>query len=367
MTGVLFRPGVRPKDGIVPGTLCLTQQRALLVSTNRMRSHILVVVASMPDARRRLLLAALTLAPLAVAGQTAAPRRIGWLGSELTPFVDSVKDALRNRGYVEGRDIVFILRGTEGDAARADAAARDLVAQHPDVIVAGATPNTLAARNATSTIPILMYAVADPVAAGFVQSIARPGGNITGVTNFGPELAEKTFELLHLVVPRATKIAVLVPEGPSTVAMATRIVAAATRSGVTVTSLPVATMADVERAFATMSAQGIEGLIVVSNTFAIANRVRIAELAAAARIPALYGYAPQVEAGGLMSYGADPRNLHVVLAAYIDKLLKGTRPADLPVQQPAEFELAINLRAARALGITFPPQILARAEKRIDH
>jgi len=267
---------------------------------------------------------------------------------------------------VEGRDVVFILRSTDGDAARADAAARDLVAQRSEIIVAGATPNTLAAQRATSTVPILMYAVADPIAAGFVQSIAHPGGNITGVTNFGPELSDKTVELLHLVVPSAKNIAVLVPEGPATAAMTTRIGAAATRLGLTVISFPVGSVADVERAFATMQAKRVGGLIVISNTFAIANRARIAELAATARIPAIYGYTPQVEAGGLMSYGADPRNLDVVLAEYLVKLLKGARPADLPVQQPSQFELAINLKAANALGIKFPPQILARADKRVE-
>ena len=319
-----------------------------------------------PCSSRRRFVTALALTPFAVAGQATIPRRIAWLGSETAVFVDSVKRALRDRGYVEGRDVVYILRATDGNASRADASARELVAQHPDFIVAGATPNTLAAKRATATIPILMYAVADPVGNGFIDSIARPGGNITGVTNFGPELADKTVELLRLVVPSADKIAVLVPDGPATAAVAARIGAAATRSGATVTTLRVTTMADVERAFAAMSAERVGALVVVSSTFAIANRERIAALAAAARIPAIYGYTPQVEAGGLMSYGADPRNLDVVLAAYIDKLLRGARPADLPVQQPAEFELAINLKAARALGIAFPAQILARADKRIE-
>ena len=334
--------------------------------TTREARSLLGASANVPRSGRRVLLAALALAPLGLTAHAAVPRRIGWLGADTGSFIDSVKGALRERGYVDGRDIVFIIRATDGDAAHADAAARDLVSQHPDVIVAGATPNTLAAKRATSTIPIVMYAVADPIAAGFVESIPRPGGNITGVTNFGPELAEKTVELLHLVAPSAVKIAVLVPEGPATGAVATKIVAAATRLGATVTTLPVATMTDVERAFATMSAERSGGLVVVSNTFAIANRTRIAELAAAARIPAIYGYTPQVEAGGLMSYGADPRNLNVVLAGYIDKLLKGAKPADLPVQQPTEFELSINLRTARALSITFPPQILARADKRYE-
>jgi putative ABC transport system substrate-binding protein len=318
------------------------------------------------SASRRLLLAALTLTTLVVYGQAKAPRRIGWLGSETGTFIDSVKTALRERGYVEGRDIVFITRLTDGNAAHAEESAREIVALRPDLIIAGATPNTLAAKRATSTVPILMYAVADPVGAGFVNSLARPGGNITGVTNFGPELADKTVELLRLVAPNASKLAVLIPEGPATAGVAARIAAAATRLGATVTKFPVATMTDVERAFAEMSAQHIGGLVVVSNTFALANRVRIAELAAAASVPAIYGYTPQVEAGGLLSYGADPRNLNVVLAEYIDKILKGVRPADLPVQQPAEFELAINLKAARALGITFPPQILARADRRVE-
>ena len=319
-----------------------------------------------PHRLRRLICVVLAMAPLASRAQGKAPRRIGWLSSENASFIDAVKGALRDLGYVEGRDYVLIVRSGRGDPASTDAAAREIVAQRPDLILAGATPNTLAAKRATGTIPILMYAVGDPVAAGFVESFARPGGNVTGVTNMGPELADKLVELLRLVVPRASRIAVLVPDGPVTPAVGAKVGDAIARAGVAATSFPVADMSDVERAFATMSSSRIEGLVVVSNTFAITNRERIAQLAALHRIPAIYGYAPQVEAGGLMSYGPDARNLHIVLAGYIDKLLKGATPADLPVQQPADFELAINTKTARALGIVFPPEILARADKRIE-
>lgn len=318
--------------------------------------------------RRRALtaLAIGALAPAASLAQGTFPRRIAWFSAESPEFIDAVKGALRDLGHVEGRGYVLVMTRATGDKAADEASAREIVAGKPDIVVAGGTPNTLAVQHATSSIPILTYAVADPVGAGFVRSIARPGGNITGVTNFGPELAEKQLEILRLVAPRATRIAVVVPEGPTTQMYYTRIAEAAARSGIKVSAVRVATMDDVERAFAAMRADRTDGVIVVSNTFAIANRARIAEIANAARIPAMYGYRPQVEAGGLMSYGADPRNLHVVLAGYIDRILKGGKPAEIPVQMPADFELAINMGTAKALGIAFPREVLARADTRIE-
>ena len=333
-------------------------------ASERTRHH--AVPVSRPQRRRFVSLALLALAPAVSLAQANPPRRIAWFGNETGELIDAVKGALHRLGYVEGRDYVLTTRGVRGDKATDEASARDLVATKPDVILAGATPNTLAVQHATSTIPIVTYAVADPVGAGFVRSIQRPGANITGVTNFGPELAEKQLELLRLVASRATRIAVIVPEGPVTGMFYSRLAEAASRTGVTASAIHVASMSDVERAFASMRADRVDALIVVSNTFAMTHRARIAELANAARIPAMYGYRPQVEAGGLMSYGADPRNLHVILAGYIDKILKGANPAELPVQMPADFELAINMVTARALGITFPREILARADTRIE-
>lgn len=319
-----------------------------------------------PRRRSFVALGLLALVPSAALAQASQLRRIVWVGNEYKEFVDAVKRALRDLGQVDGRDYVLTMRTSDSSEAVFAATMRDIVEAKPDLIVTGGTPNTLAAQHATSSIPILTYAVADPVGAGFVRSIARPGGNITGVTNFGPELAEKQLELLRLVVPHATRVAVVVPEGPTTQMNYARIAEAAARSGVKVSAVRVATMDDVERAFAAMRTDRTDGVIVVSNTFAITHRARIAELANAARIPAMYGYRPQVEAGGLMSYGADPRNLHVVLAGYVDKILKGGKPADIPVQMPSDFELAINMRTAKALGIAFPREVLVRADTRVE-
>ncbi|MFO1305896.1 MAG: ABC transporter substrate-binding protein [Burkholderiales bacterium] len=318
---------------------------------------------------RRRALAALALAILvlpAAPAASAAPRRIVWFGNEAPGFVDALRGTLRSLGFTEGRDYVLDVVNVRGDKAADEAAARAVVASRPDLVIAGGTPNTLAVQAATSSIPIVTYAVADPVGAGLVRSITRPGGNITGVTNFGPELAQKQLELLRLVVPRATRIAVVIPDGPTTQLYYERIAEVAAQSGVKLTAVHVATMQDVERAFASMKSDRIDGAVFVSNTFAIANRARIAGIANAANIPVIYGYRSQVEAGGLMSYGADPRNLHVVLAGYVDRILRGGKPADMPVQMPADFDLAINVRTAKSLGIAFPREVLARADSRIE-
>ena len=219
---------------------------------------------------------------------------------------------------------------------------------------------------ATRTVPIVMLGVADPVGSGFVASLARPGGNVTGVANLGLEMAAKPLELLHAVVPKATRIAVLYTANPMHPAVVNAIAKAGTSLGLMVLPTKATSTADIERAFASMAKERAQGLVVIADSLTISNRKRIAEIAAEAKLPAIYNYAIQVEAGGLMSYGPNARNLHKVVANYIDKILKGAKPADLPVEQPSEFELVVNLKTARMLGIAFPKEILLRADQKVE-
>jgi ABC-type uncharacterized transport system substrate-binding protein len=296
--------------------------------------------------------------------------RVGWLGtgslSTNQDFIDEVKNALRDLGYNDGKNIVFDFRFAEGKPERLAGLAVELVALNPDVIVSGATPGTRATKQASSTIPIIMIGVSDPAGGGFVESLAHPGGNITGVANLGLDMAAKPLELLHTVVPTATRIAVLVPDNPAIPAIVKEIQEAARGLRLNVRPITVTSVAEIESAFATMMKEKTEALVVIADNVTMANRKRIAELAAETKLPAVYQYLAQVEAGGLFSYGPNPRDLNKTVASYIDKILKGAKPGDLPVQQPTEFELAINMKTAKALGITFPPEILLRADKVIQ-
>ena len=310
-------------------------------------------------------------APLAsFAQQLVKVHRVAWLQTgplgSAQEFIDDTKKALRDLGYIEGKTIVFEFRSAEGKPERLPGASAELVALKPDVIVAGATPGTRAAQQATATIPIVMIGVADPVGARFVASLARPGGNITGVANLGLDMAAKPLEMLHSVVPKATRIAVLAPDNPAIPALVNSIVEAAKSLGLTVLPTTVTSLEEIEKEFASMAKQKAQALVVISDRITFVHRKRIADLAAETKLPAIYQYAEQVEAGGLLSYGPNPRNLHRIVAGYIDKILKGAKPADLPVQQPTEFELAINKKTAKALGITFPPEILLRANTVIE-
>jgi putative ABC transport system substrate-binding protein len=324
--------------------------------------------------RRTLLIAfavCLTAAPLAsFAQQPVKVYRVGWLEtgapSADREFIDAVKKSLHNLGYSEGRNIAFDFRYADGRPERLAGSAAELAALKPDVIISGATPGTRAAKQATATIPIVMIGISDPVGAGFVASLARPGGNITGVANMGLDMAAKPLELLHTLVPRALRIAVLVPDNPAIPAILKEILAAAKGLGVTILPATVRSPAEIQSAFAAIAEQKAEALIVIADSVTIVNRQRIAELAAEAKLPAIYQYSAQVEAGGLFSYGPNPHDLENVVASYIDKILKGAKPGELPVQQPTEFEMVINMKTAKALGITFPPEILLRADKVIQ-
>jgi len=323
------------------------------------------------NARRQFLIAAgawvLAASPAPFAQKPGRVYRVGWLSAGTAAgdqeFIEALKKVLSDLGYADGTSIVFDLRSAEGRPERTAALAAELVALKPDLIITGATPGTRAAKQATTTIPLLMIGVSDPVGAGFVASLAHPGGNITGVANMGLDMAAKPLELLHAVVPTATRIAVLRSDNPAITAIIGKIQEAAKGLGLTVTPITVKTVDEIESAFSSMTKGKAEALIVIADSVTMVNRVRIAELAAEAKLPAIYQYLAQVEAGGLFSYGPNPHDLDKVVAGYIDKILKGAKPGDLPVQQPTEFELAINMKAAKALGIKFPPEILLRADK----
>jgi len=326
--------------------------------------------------RRKVLIAfglAALATPLALfAQQPVKVYRIGWLVGGPSSvdrdfsFLADMKKSLSDLGYNEGKNIAFDLRFSEGKSERLADLAVELVALKPDVIISGATPGTRAVQQVTTTIPIVMVGVSDPVGAGFVATLAHPGGNITGVANLGLDTAAKPLELLHTVVPKASRVALLVPDNPAIPAIVNAIREAAQGLRITVLPKTVRASDEIESAFASMVKEKAEALVVVADTVTMVNRQRIAELAAANRLPAIYQYSVQVEAGGLLSYGPNPRDLEKILASYIDKIFKGAKPGDLPVQQPTEFELAINMGTAKALGITFPPEILLRADRVIQ-
>jgi len=236
-----------------------------------------------------------------------------------------------------------------------------------DVLVVGGSPATRAAQQATKTIPIVMAGVGDPVASGFVKSLAQPGGNITGTTNFSIQIAVKRLDLLMAAVPKLTRVAVLLnADNPTRDANFNSVLSAAKRKGVQALRVEVRTPQDIERAFAAMKQQRANGMVVQIDQFLTTQRDQITKFAAQARLPAVYGQAEFVDAGGLMSYGDNPVQSYRRAAYYVDKILKGAKPAALPIQQPTVFELVFNKKAAGALGIKMPDEILLRADRVIE-
>ena len=297
--------------------------------------------------------------------------RVGLLLQASPPWSEpggGLRMPLRDLGYIAGRNIVFLTRGAEGKNERFPGLAVELVALKPNVIVADTTPAVIAAMRATATIPIVMANVSDPVGSGLVASLARPGGNVTGVTDFGTELAVKEMDLLHTAFPAVTRVAVLMSDNPVHPSELNTVQEAAKRIGLTILPTMSRSIEVADEAFASMAKDKAGALIWLGGApFSTeAQRDKLIDLAAKARLPALYPSRSFVEAGGLLSYGPDPVDKRRQTAAYVDKILKGTKPADLPVQQPIEFELVINLKTAKALGLTIPPSVLLRADKLIE-
>jgi putative ABC transport system substrate-binding protein len=329
--------------------------------------------------RRRFLLTSLAGAlgaPLAAEAQQASGTpRIGYMSFNLTAGDPRSRQAffqgLRDLGYVEGKNLVIEYRDAEGKPDRFPRLAAELAALKVSVILAaGGTLGAMAAKQATSTIPIVFGAVGDPVSEGLVTSLARPGGNVTGLAVNSPELASKSLELLKQAVPGLTQVALLLkPDAMPPAARNERLKiwdAAAQALGMRLQVVEARGPEEFDRAFSDM-ARARPGAVTVVSTPAFDNEPRrLVELAARHRLPAVYTFKVYVDAGGLMSYGPDISDLYRRAATYVDKILKGARPGDLPVEQPTKFELVINMKTAKALGLTIPPSLLARADQVID-
>jgi putative tryptophan/tyrosine transport system substrate-binding protein len=290
------------------------------------------------------------------------PSRSDHAGSQA--LIDAFRQGLRELGYVEGQNIRLEIRWADGNRDRLPQLAGELVRLKVDVIVSGGSTATDAAKRASSTIPIVMTQVADPERDGFVASLARPGANITGLTHMNTELAGKRLELLKESVPKASRVAVLWnPANPSQAFNFKELETAAKALAVTVQSLQVRTPGDFDRAFDAAVKGRIGGIFVSSDGMINSHRKDVVNRVTKNRLPAMYTEPEWVDAGGLMVYGPSNADLYRRAATYVDKILKGVKPADLPVERPIKFELIINLKAAKQIGLTIPPNVLVRADK----
>ncbi len=278
---------------------------------------------------------------------------------------EAFRQGLRELGYVEGKNIVIEWRSAEGKLDRLPALAAELVRLKVDVIVAGGPPATRAAKEATATIPIVMAQDTDPVASGFVASLARPGGNITGLSTLGPEIGGKRLELLKEIVPKLSRVAVFGTSTRLGNAQAFReIELAAGALKVKLQYLDILDPKDIETAFrAAGKGRADAVLMLAAGSLVTSHRKEIVELAVKSRLPVIYPNSQWVDAGGLMTYGASLTDMERRAATYVDKILKGAKPAELPVEQPTKFEFIINLKAAKRIGLTIPSNVLARANK----
>ena len=314
------------------------------------------------------ILASVLLFALCVSAQAQQPKkvpRVGFLSSSVFPGrIEVFRQGLRDLGYVEGKNIVIEWRNADGNHDRERSLATELVRLKVDVIVTGGSTATRAAKEATLTIPIVMTQDSDPVGNGFVASLARPGGNITGLANFAPELSGKRLELLKEVVPKLSRVAVfgnaMVP-GNAQMLKETELAAGA--FGVKLQYLELQISKDLDTAFQAANKSRADAiLLLVRGPVPLPYR-EIAELAVKTRLPTIYSGREYVEAGGLMSYGVNLDDLDRRAAVYVDKILKGAKPGDLPVEQPTKFEFIVNLKAAKQIGLTIPPNVLARADR----
>jgi len=325
---------------------------------------------------RRLIGLALTLAlgvlgapPLAGAQPPPRAARIGVLvGGSPSNAVEGLREGLHALGWVEGQNLLVEYRYAEGNYERFDRFMAELVRANVDVIVATINPAIIAARKATSTIPIVTVFAMEPVQMGYVASLARPGGNVTGTTLVvGDELFGKQLELLKEIVPRVSRVAVLSHAAhPRHPAMLRAIQAPARALGVRVLPVTVRGPDDLANAFATIRRERAGALLVLIDAMFVEQRTRLADLAIRSRLPSMYGVTGHVEAGGLAAYAASLRDLYRRVAGYVDKILKGARPGDLPMEQPTKFQFTVNLKTARALGLTVPPGVLARADEVLE-
>jgi len=314
---------------------------------------------------------ALTFAMCGVVVEAQQPQkipRIGYLGANFPTTnparIEAVRQGLRELGYVEGKNVVIEWRFAEGKLDRLSELAAELVRLKVDVIVSAGPPPTRSAKQATVTIPIVMAFDDDPVGSGFAASLARPGGNITGLATLAPEISGKRLELLKEIVPRLSRVAVFgTSTQPGNAQSLKETEPAAGAFGVKLQYLDVLDPKDIETAFGAASKGRADAVLMLVSPVFNSQRKQIVELAVKSQLPAIYYAAEWVEDGGLMTYGVSFIDLYRRAATYVDKILKGAKPADLPVEQPIKFELIINLKAAKQIGLTIPPNVLARADK----
>ena len=307
-------------------------------------------------------------AHLAEAQQPGKVPRIGFLGNSTADLeanlVGPFREGLRDLGYVEGRNILIEYRWAEGKYERFPTLIAELIALKVELIVTAGTPASLAVKKATTSIPLVMTAVGDPVGTGLVTSLARPGGNITGLTSIAAELEGKRLELLREIVPKLSRVAVLWnPASQFQVVAVKETQVAAEELRMKLQLVGVQAAEEFDNAFSAIVTERAGALIVLADRLFLHNRDRIVAFTAKRRLPTVYAYVELVEAGGLMSYGPSYAYMHRQAATYVDKILKGTKPADLPVEAPIKFELVINLKAAKQIGLTIPPWVLMRADK----
>jgi putative ABC transport system substrate-binding protein len=282
-------------------------------------------------------------------------------------FLQTFRQGLRELGYVEGQNITIEFRWAEGQYDRLPALAAELVRLKVNVIVAGGPPAIQAAKQATETIPIVMGAVADPVAAGFVDSLARPGGNVTGISNMVAEVVGKQLELLKEVRPKVARVALLGnPANPNYTPLVQHAQGAARTLGVQLHILDVREPRAIDGAFAAITTERADAVVVLADTILLDHRKQIADAAVRRHLPTVFAVGEFVEAGGLLAYGPSLSDGFRRAAIYVDKILKGAKPTDLPIEQPTTFELIVNLRTAKALGLTIPYTVLQRADRVIQ-
>jgi len=316
------------------------------------------------------LLATVLLIPAAPADaqQPAKIPRIGFLiagaSSANSDRIAAFRQGLRELGYVEGKTIIVDYRYADGKLDRLPGLTAELMGLNVEVILTGGPADTRAAKNATSTIPIVMTFDNDPVGNGFVASLARPGGNITGLSTLAPELSGKQLELLKEIVPKLSRVAVFDNStNPGNALVLREIELAAAALKIKLQKLDLVDRRDIEPAFRTASKDHNEAVIVAGSAMLSSDRSRVVDLAVKNRLPVIYYTLEMVEAGGLVAYGVNRSDLTRRAATYVDKILKGAKPSDLPVEQPTKFDLVINLKAAKQIGLTIPPSVLARADK----
>lgn len=331
----------------------------------------------MDSLKRRQLLIALGAGPCLISIAAAQSQykvwRIGFLAQRHIDFIDTdviyapLMQGLRQHGYFEGKNLLIEWRFAEGNVSRLPELAMELVRLKPDILVTHSTPGGLALQKATSTIPVVVIAIADPVGSGLVRSLARPGANITALTSISSELNSKRLELLRSMVPKMTRAAVLVnPTNIANMAGLKAIQDAAANMSIKLQPFEVTTPADITNAFSIMNRQNIDALVVTLEPFLQQQRSQIVELALKQRLPCIGAYGQFTEDGGLMSYGQSLRESFRRAGTYIDKIFKGTNPGDIPVEQPTQFELVINIKTATLLGIKVPQSILVQATKLIE-